>query len=221
MPAIPFHTSALGGMPYPILQSELEILQNRHLQRGMKAFRPLPLRRKPLREATEEFLAKMNNKRWLRKYVQVSFDDTSSRIHQLLWNFGYCISRNPDIIFRVFNDLDIMFFEGVLYHRVYLRWEEQSPSGDIAETKGPLPVVRPRIRMKLYWNSIRRKHTTLLTLLGHLIHEMLHAYLMIRTGGSDEEGGHREYHGPCFRRCAHAIARYFNGEISVMEDDEI
>ena len=208
------------SIQYPMLQSELEILQNRHLQRGMNGFRSVLIRRVSLKKAAEEFLANMNDNRRLCRDVRERLAEVSIRIHNLVWNFGRSTSWSPDIIFAVFNDLDIMFFNGVLYHRVYLRWEEYCPAGDIAITKGPFPIIRPRMRTTLYWKSVRRANATLSTLLGHLLHEMLHAYLMILTGGGDAEGGHGEYHGSCYRRCAHAIARSFHGEISVMEDDE-
>ena len=209
---------AISSIPYPALESELDILQNRHLQRGMKGFRPIPLRKKSLEEVTEELIANTTNKHNLCKYAQERFDEASCGIHQLLWNFGRSWFWDPDIIFRAFNDLDVLFFNGVLYHRVYLRWIQNCPEGDIAETKGPLIFIRPRIRMTLFLDSIQG--ATLSELVGHLLHEMLHAYLMILTGGDDQEGGRRQYHGPCFRKCADAIARAFNGEVSVMDNDE-
>lgn len=220
MAAITHFTTVAGNISYPILQSELDVLQNRHLQRGMRGFRSIPIHRKSLRRVADEFLENMNDNRRLTKHVRESFAATSVRIHQLLWNFGRSTFWSPDIVFKVFNDLDIMFFNGVLYHRIYLRWVEHTPRGEIAETRGPIPFVRPRTRMTLYWDSIRGAHATLSTLLGHLLHEMLHAYLMILTRGDDEEGGRHEYHGSCFRKCADAIARTFNGEISIMEEDE-
>ncbi|KAI9696329.1 MAG: hypothetical protein M1820_008171 [Bogoriella megaspora] len=210
-------TSAAGGILYTIPRTELAVLQDPQLRRGNQHFRPSPWRGLlSLEEAARQLVVSVSQHARSGRRIRESLDDAMDRIEAYLFTFGESTSWEPDIVFKMFNDLDRVFFRGVLYHRVYLRWLNISLDGNIAITDPPLPFVRPRVRITLYLQPMKEEGATLYGVLGHLLHEMLHAYLMTLTHGHDSERGY-EYHGPHFQECARAIERRFCNAISVFD----
>ena len=96
-----------------------------------------------------------------------------------------------DLPFKVFRDLDIVFFQGELTGRVYLCWELiEGETGSVGETK-PSPHPKGRIRIRLRynydWSSLPAR-----SIIGVLAHQMVHAWFSLKCGSLYTE---RESHG--------------------------
>jgi len=92
-------------------------------------------------------------------------------------------------LLKAFNDLDILLFHGVLRNRVHLQWirHGKSQEGLIAWTAPPHSDINPSHRIRIdmtvegawYGYSAEWGRPDVW---GTLIHEMLHAYLLIMSG---------------------------------------
>ncbi|MCJ1223363.1 hypothetical protein MMC12_000003 [Toensbergia leucococca] len=137
----------------------------------------------------------------------------------------------PDIIYRVFQDLDDALFRGSMSGNVALNWIDEThpelnggPGFSLAHvnngklsrpwavTNTPLsytPKERVRYRATVQLNRqalYEGRGIRLKQVVETLIHEMIHAYLWVMTGdGRDHDDSECVSHGAHFRRCLVAI----------------
>ena len=115
----------------------------------------------------------------------------------------------PDIIFKIFNDLDLLLFRGKLRGNVYLRWD--NTSGPESKTLGSTlysKITNNRCRITMGFANATKATVGLRDVLSTLIHEMVHAYLMILT--RDDEGPSdkaTDGHGNSFIKCSKAVMK--------------
>jgi len=119
------------------------------------------------------------------------------------------LDSRPRAMVKAFNDMDTVLFRGVLRRRVNIQWEVRLESGCVGQAWYPrmengLPTKQVHIRLSLIGLFGRRSEH----LWDTLMHEMLHAYLYISTGGETDEyytcGKHLDY-GPLFFSDAQAL----------------
>lgn len=146
-----------------------------------------------------------------------------------------------DLCIKIFNDYDIVLFHRTLQRRVYLRWLPYSEIPALVAMRGELSCIGltqpqdtggmmmmmmmhaggnnllPRIvitlRADLNWSALPR-----LAPLGTLVHEMLHAYFLVKCGfvGAQEFLAEDAYHGPVWT----AAGRFLEGKTGLHIVDE-
>lgn len=118
-----------------------------------------------------------------------------------------------DTIFKIFNDLDLLLFRRKLKGNVYLRWdnEDEDMNGPDSSCLGITTYFGPhgprcRIELSMY-------HSTLATVglrdvLSTLVHEMVHAYLVVVTNQDAGDSDRRTaMHGNSFNKCGKAVLK--------------
>jgi hypothetical protein len=100
----------------------------------------------------------------------------------------------PDIGFKIFNDLDLTLFSGMLRHKACLRSKATS-TGYLGQTE-PAGQAAARVAIKL---NVARMHSTRADprtclppyreLIKTLVHEMIHAFIYVECGGRPEGRG--------------------------------
>ena len=201
------------------------VLQDAHLRPGDRGWRVYPQRGLRIKEAAAGFVRYMENESNCHSWTREEYDKAGQR----LWSFfeakgkGRSRSWHCDIVFKIFNDLDTCFFNMELCRRVYLRWVQYpSDTEMLAVTEPPSRSCR-RVRITLYYATLCGGQPPLFHVLGCLIHEMLHAYLMIMTLGQDQEYNMYSqpcYHGPSFVKCATVLDRIYKGRIEMLDGQE-
>ena len=108
--------------------------------------------------------------------------------------------------YMVFNDLDKALFRSTLEGNVYLKW---SAGDSLSICSRPGLHGRPRITIEL---SSRLTYGTRADILGTLLHQMIHAYLLQvcghRNTGVDSDG-HDLGHEHDFLAVQHSVRKYF------------
>ena len=119
----------------------------------------------------------------------------------------------PDLLVKMFNDLDTVVFHGDLRYRVCLRWTDMRTlgmRGDGGCTLAPSNYNIGRIDIFLSADIDWSAYPDDLPL-GVLLHEMLHAYFMVwcrnATIEMDPEPGQLPTHGRIFMAAARRIER--------------
>lgn len=120
-----------------------------------------------------------------------------------------------DLVIKMFDDLDLVYFHGHLGYRVLLQWVGFGESAAIVAADPSLsnigltvppytypndhPRVRIYMRCDFKWDALPR-----LFPLGCLMHEMLHAWFIVRCGayGARECEAEDPSHGPLFVEAA-------------------
>ncbi|EME80385.1 uncharacterized protein MYCFIDRAFT_78127 [Pseudocercospora fijiensis CIRAD86] len=186
------------GTPYPVDSKELRILQDPLFGPGSRGFRTNPPRIS-LQQAYERLCtyqrpdAKSNN-RW--KALREAM-----KCEKLTW----------DLIIKMFDDIDACFFNGDLRRRVYLRWRPFDGEEEIAIGVTMSACAwenRKRVSISLRtnhkWEAVPKT-----SVLGTLVHEMVHAYFLIHCGelGSLEFGCMDPSHGTVFTAAANMLER--------------
>ncbi|KAI9679229.1 MAG: hypothetical protein M1817_005248 [Caeruleum heppii] len=122
-------------------------------------------------------------------------------------------SYGGDIIFKTFNDLDLVFFRGSLRGNVNLAWTDIGPH-DRDRSAGVTRDSRPpqRVRIELNEFVLKIPRAGLRDVWATLLHEMVHAYLMVVCGPRMESDdaprpGQRPVprHGQYFSRSLKAV----------------
>nr|OQO25256.1 hypothetical protein B0A51_07037 [Rachicladosporium sp. CCFEE 5018] len=128
--------------------------------------------------------------------------EANERLQQNFLSVRDTIGQTWDLPMKMFHDLDAALFHGQLRGRVILRWEAVNiyqnrklgyaqhvlAAGDDPE------YIKIALRFNMDW-SCRPRHY----MIDVLVHEMLHAYYIMRCGaGTDTPGGH----GPLFVQSA-------------------
>ena len=219
---MPFRATAHSGTDYPITQEELEVLQDVQLRPGRKGWRPYPRQGFHVEEAASEFVRGIKDGSNYHRWTQEEWEGARNRLREFLDREGNGESWtwHPDIIFKIFNDLDICFFNMELCRRVHLRWTSRPTRPDaLAVTEPPSRSCR-RVQITLYYELICESDPPLYLVVGCLVHEMLHAYLLIMTLGNDHEyniNGKPSYHGPSFVRCAKVLDKVYKGRLDMLD----
>ncbi|KAI9782623.1 MAG: hypothetical protein M1835_003998 [Candelina submexicana] len=179
------------GTPYAITQEEINVIQDRH-----KSYK------RPLFHMSKH------------KAAQLIIDAHARGVHldrdQLaaidrLQGLSKLTRWGSDIAIKAFNDLDKIFFMGVLRGNVYLRWSDKSERGNWGGRTHSHCIGR-RIMIQLSTKVLQTSLASLRDVWSTLLHEMIHAYLYHQCGSSlvdddDELPGH----GPIFQACMKAI----------------
>ncbi|MCJ1257176.1 hypothetical protein MMC24_005001 [Lignoscripta atroalba] len=139
----------------------------------------------------------------------------------------------PDIVYKAFNDLDVAFFGGRLRGACRLRWRnrkglmQQDPDDPCAgegfgstrwfvkmiKHKGrfsPRPVAHIELNASvIFYDEPIPRRSRYREMWGTLLHEMIHAYLIIMTWGfaSIDPRESPPCHGQHFQRCLWAVNR--------------
>ncbi|KAI9667731.1 MAG: hypothetical protein M1821_000548 [Bathelium mastoideum] len=222
---MPAKATTRSGTKYPVTKEELVVLQNPHLRPGDKGWRPYPRRALGVEEAAAGFVRYMKNDTYCHAWTQEEFHSAWYRLCTFLEEKDKGRSRtwHWDIVFKIFNDLDICFFNMELCRRVHLTWNFRTDGpGFQAETVPPSRSCR-RVQIILYRANLCKGNPPLFYVLGALIHEMLHAYLLIMTLANDHEYNMRGepcYHGPSFVRCANILNRIYKGRLNLLDGQE-
>ncbi|KAK6438811.1 hypothetical protein LTR95_004993 [Oleoguttula sp. CCFEE 5521] len=166
--ALNLSPSASSGSQYPSTQMDLDRLlpTESPLKRPFDA----PLSH---REALATFLRNLQ-----------APDGRSSEIVAVLetWN---CLPKTWDLPFKMFNELDQLFFGHQLQGRVVLCWNifGDADRNPIGTTHSSPTAGRARIelRLDLDWDAFGRDQ-----ILATLLHEMLHAYFFVMCGNAND-----------------------------------
>lgn len=186
---------ATRGTPYRISQEELDILQSRS---------------RPAR--TEPHLTIGSATRKLERFHAQPRGATEEAAMQRLAGLRHAHRFGKDVVFKVFNDIDAVFFAGRLYRNVYLCW------GDCAEgvagaTAPPRPWPGcPRVRIRLDRTHMELPTTRLRDVWSVLMHEMVHAYLVVLCEEYHDVDEPDPGHGRHFRRCLAAVQKGLGGK---------
>ena len=219
--------TAHSGTNYPIREEQLQVLQNEHLGPGDIGWRPFPQRALNIEEATAGFVRYIKNDQYCHSWTREEFGGANRRRKELLEYQGARRSNDweADIIFKIFDDLDICFFNMELCRRVHLRWKAYPRGGNVYAKTEPPSEKCNRVQITLYYKVIRKDNHSFFFLLEKLLHEMLHAYLLIMTAGEDYEynmSAQPRAHGPCFAKCANILTKIHKGKVNILQRlDEI
>ncbi|KAK5123085.1 hypothetical protein LTR85_003281 [Meristemomyces frigidus] len=201
----------LGAEYKPV--NEIALLQDAHLGEQHPAWRPMPAPT-GLSAAHRELL-KTLNRPLTPAQVQPRY-----RIWRAFSTCGPTTSQHT--LLEAFNDIDVLLFGGILRHRVHVQWTPQLGHETWLGTCSPPHSAgndSPRIMIELVqdhtWYESRTNRRAYEW--GTLIHEMLHAYLWVTTGGADDKVctcKARVVHGPRWTAAIRALARKLDiGEI--------
>ena len=204
---------ANAGAPYPISEEELHILQSTKFNHRHRAWRALP-----------PSISLKEAHRRLETYAHKSPTQRQQEARQRLLQ-AYDLPRErmtQDLFIKIFNDLDILLFHGLLQKRVRVRWDNftneqlglpldnKGPVG--AYTLGPQWLKQHVERTEIVLNAVRGLQAYNREIVwGGLIHEMLHAYLHITAAGFILESHIPRYfpgdevHGPMFQRSCNVL----------------
>lgn len=185
------------GTPYPCRQAEIDVLQDRHVKRVQHS----------------HYIDRHEATSLLQQAHKGPLSDAQKAAVKRLNDLQAAHRWGPDIIFKIFNDLDLLLFRGKLKGNVYLRWDKQSD-----EMNGPdsrcLGVTSYaiggdcRCKLELSLTNATLATVGLRDVLSTLVHEMVHAYLLVETdadrGYSDEM---TQGHGHSFNKCAKAVLK--------------
>ena len=122
-----------------------------------------------------------------------------------------------DLAIKIFNDFDVSYFHGDLRRRVLLKWKEFGIWEEIRPLKDSSIAigctcdanqaynVHPRVMIALR-TDCDWSHPAL-SVLGTLLHEMVHAFFAINCGaeGATDEPGDNRDHGPIWTAAAEKI----------------
>ncbi|KAK3632981.1 hypothetical protein LTR56_016029 [Elasticomyces elasticus] len=173
--------SAYEDTPYPVLEPDLVMLQDESVSRHTPGWRPYP---SPMSRDSALRLLK-DGPRMTNEHVQAI-----ERINTAVYLMGY---NGYDLPIKMFNDLDLLFFQGQLKDRVTLMWSNYSvtrtrePFGSAYGLTWPAGAngnarVNIRLNATCDWTDLGGMQECLFTLL----HEMVHAWYMVQCGRHDE-----------------------------------
>ncbi|KAI9724104.1 MAG: hypothetical protein M1812_000823 [Candelaria pacifica] len=179
------------GTPYPVTQEEIDVLQDRRKSYVRPRFHMS-------KHKAEDLLVDAHAR-------GVHLDKDQVAAMDRLQALGKLNRWGSDIAIKAFNDLDKIFFMGVLRGNVYVRWSDKSERGDWGGQTHSHCIGR-RIMIQLSTKVLKNKLASLRDVWSTLLHEMIHAYLFHQCGSfivdeDDEYPGH----GPVFQSCMKAI----------------
>ena len=179
------------GTPYPVTQKEIDDIQDRH-----KSFRP-----------PRHYISKCEACKCLTEAHApgVHLDRHQLAAMDRLQALGKLSRWGSDIAIKVFNDLDKIFFMGVLRGHVYLRWSDKSEHADW----GGVTCYSPdrRLMIQLSTKILKSSRASLRDVWAVLLHEMIHAYLRHQCGPTmrDDDPYSPPGHGRIFQACMKAV----------------
>ncbi len=186
---------ASQGTPYPVSQDEIDVLQDPTLY--------------PRREP---YLSLSAATRKLEEFLHQPRGPKEREALRRLRDLEYATGRfGRDIVFKVFNDIDTVFFAGKLYHNVLLTWGHCSTDDTIGETWPPSPPHR-RVRIVLDYRLLTKPTSRLREGWSTLIHEMVHAFHLVKCTDCLESDDPDPTHGRHFVRCLGAVRNSLRGE---------
>ena len=202
------------GISYSISEKELVVLQSTRLHHSDQDWRTLAL---PIsQKAAYARLEASAHSGWTQ--CQREARKRLCNAYHIPWQ-----EQTPDLFIKIFNDLDLVLFHGLLRDRVLLRWDNVDLSlfpkvvaegGVVAGyTSEPLWLTQHIERTLIVLNISVFKHYNREATWGTLIHEMLHAYLYISTAcpANEQKCAKTRHasdpsHGPLFERSCNALA---------------
>jgi len=206
MPHFHFHPhppdkpiSAAAGTPYPTPQSEIDILQDRTRARATNPYLSIgratgsleKFHRRPRNPREEEALERLED-------LQHATD-----------HFG------KDVVFKVFDDIDTVFFAGKLSQNVHLSWAD-CPGGRRAPHAAGVTCATGlearRVAIQLDNKILQLPTTRLRDVWAVLIHEMVHAFLRVVAIDPSDWDDPDPGHGRHFRRCMAAVQKGLGGK---------
>jgi hypothetical protein len=131
--------------------------------------------------------------------------------HRLLAAYNLPSQKmTADLFIKIFNDLDIVLFNGMLRNRVHIQWKIMRGAYFAGLTTEPtwtsestVPLKGAKISLNLHMDS---KELAPEYFWGVVVHEMLHAYLAIVTHNETLEHDTDDPNGPLFRRSGIVLA---------------
>ncbi|KAK5716166.1 hypothetical protein LTR15_009992 [Elasticomyces elasticus] len=163
------------GAPYPVAERDLANIQDESIDRHSSRWRgyPTPISR-------DKALS------LLKDGVRMTNEHTQAveGLNTFLYRLNY---RGYDLPIKVFNDLDLLFFQGSLKNRVTLVWSKYSVTRTrerfgsaygLTWPAGPNGNARVNIRLNSScdWRDLGGMQECIFTLL----HEMIHAWYMVQ-----------------------------------------
>ena len=185
------------GTTYPCKQAEIDVLQDRRAKRIHH----------------RHYIDRIEATRLLQKAHDGPLSDAQKAAVKRLNDLQEAQRWEPDTIFKIFNDLDLLLFRGKLKGNVYLRWDGHSKimNGPNCRCLGmttysPYDDSRCEIRLSLTLSTLAT--VGLRDVLSTLVHEMVHAYLgVVANGDEGVSDMHTAGHGNSFNRCARAVLK--------------
>ena len=189
---LPFRTDA--GTPHPCGESDLDV-------HNTGAFRePNNAPFISVLEATREVMLQNHVTRRVPPLELTAIDNLKRTVDTMEKRMDF----GPDLAIKAFADLDLVFFGGRLRNNVRVQWVR---ANDDSRCTAPRRVwglaitlpERGKCLIKLNADALlRRTHDDdpLRSLFGTLLHEMCHAYSVVRCGsGLAKRRGHDEFFG--------------------------
>ncbi|KAK4547316.1 hypothetical protein LTR36_000971 [Oleoguttula mirabilis] len=126
-----------------------------------------------------------------------------ARLHRA-WNLPSW-QTTPDLYIKIFNDLDLLLFAGQLYKRVCISWKDLDNIEASALTWARMPFGWWHRRIRIHLGRSLYLESPKAVVWGTVIHEMLHAYIMVVEVPLWRPGSHCEHFWEAARRLAAAL----------------
>ena len=182
-----------SGTPYPCTTSHINLLRDRQ-RKSCTQSGQLTL---------EEALA---------RFVHFSFAPLHTKEQldalQRLQDLKH-LTCEPDVIFKIFDDFDTVFFDGQLHGNVCLEYFETFLGGE-ACTNGA-DEWSNRVSILLNVLSFTLGDATLHDVITNLMHEMVHAYLRVLCEPHADDSSDKFGHGYVFWVCIDALEYKLGG----------
>lgn len=188
---LPFRTDT--GTPYPCYQSDLDVHNTGVFQRPNK----FPL--VSAMEATRDVMYQNHVTTRVPPTELVAIDNLKKTVDAVEKRMDF----GPDLAVKAFGDLDLLFFGGWLRDNVRVQWVKANDHARFSQAAKRVWAVathlpeRGKCLIKLNADILLRRsdeEDPLRFILGTLLHEMCHAYDMIRCGSSRiKRRGHDEF----------------------------
>lgn len=129
--------------------------------------------------------------------------------------------EDKSMVFKIFNDLDLVFFDGTLRNNICLQVKRFDPKYPADTWTRGFHSLRVCIRLNVFYlDGKLRPRRKLSIVIRSMLHEMCHAYLFVHCGPDAEEQyvkrseklydkkhGSKAGHGIHFPRCSREVQR--------------
>ena len=132
------------------------------------------------------------------------FDQPAHDRLQVLTPLMQDLSPDPNLVFKIFADIDAVFFSGCVYENVHMRIKTLNSLGGDAGKTEEAGVHSRRVCITLDKAQMGRP---LNRVVGTLLHEMLHAWLLITCKDDHRQYGGRNDHRMGFLICLAILQR--------------
>ena len=188
---------------------EVALHQDKNFGKSHQEWRPVP-KPIPLVDAHKELF----NFNFNHLHRPLGVTQHEARVRLLSIFLARSPTVGPEALLTASNDPDILLFDGVLRHRVHVHWVHKEDGYWVGMCRSARNITNVSARVRVDINTAHASHAgrsdEYLYAWGTLIHEMLHAYLEIVTGGRVRETcicTTKVLHGPMYGTATKALTQ--------------